>query len=93
MPSCFGQTAASSLYCRNPAKSLTFAPTASRAALVGLPKMWAADALPLRAETHCLFAANVPANVAALRTVVVVWQLLDVDPSSGTLSQLAAARG
>lgn len=69
------------------------APAASRAALVGLAETWAADALPLRAETHCLLAANVPADAAALRTVVVVWPLLDVDPSSGTLSQLAAARG
>ena len=62
-------------------------------ALVDLAEKWAADALPLRAETHCLLAANVPADAAALRTVVVVWPLLDVDPSSGTLSQLAAARG
>ena len=55
------------------------APAASRAALVGLAETWAADALPLRAETR--------------RTVVVVWPSLDVDPSSGTLSQLVAARG
>ena len=45
---------------------------------------------PLRAETHCLLAADVPADAAVLRTVIVVWPLLDVDPSSGTLSKLAA---
>lgn len=66
------------------------APVASRAALLGRAATWAADALPLRTETHCLLAADVPADAAAPRTVVVVWPLLDVDPSSDTLSQLAA---
>jgi len=47
-------------------------PAASRAALVGLAETWAADALPLRAKTHCLPAQTTPQTLLALRTVVVV---------------------